>query len=101
MKLKDLPIFLLLMFTVVYSVAGNPADEIWSGAYFFVNYLTMFMLFKRENNKVNRIIGMSLSVSILIFIALKYFLHLNINREYTTVPLIISIIALYKLECRN
>jgi hypothetical protein len=100
MKFTDIPLFILLMFTLTYSLIGNPDDEVWSGAYFFVNYLTMFFLFRNEKSKINRLIGMALSLSILLFIILKYFFNFTYERYYTIVPFLICLIAIYKKENR-
>jgi hypothetical protein len=98
MKFTDIPLFILLMFTLTYSLVGNPNDEVWSGAYFFVNYLTMFFLFSNEKSKINRLIGMALSLSILLFIVLKYFFNFTYERYYTIIPFLICLIAIYKKE---
>lgn len=98
MTYRDIPLLILILFTLVYSLFGNPNNEIWSGMYFFVNYLTMFLLFKNEKNKINRITGMSLSISIIIFIILKYFFKFGCERYYTIIPFLISIFYIYKKE---
>lgn len=100
MRFTDIPIFILLMFTLVYSISGNPENEIWSGCYFFVNYLTMYFLFKKEKSKVNRITGMALSISIIIFIILKYFVKFEYERYYTLIPFLISLYWIYKKETK-
>ena len=97
-KLSEIPILLLLVFTLVYSTIGDPSNKIWSGSYFFVNYLIMFLLFKTQKSKINRIAGMSLSVSILIFILVKYFTELNMERYFNFVTFITVLIVLYKKE---
>lgn len=101
MRLKDVPIFVFVMFTLAYSVVGNPDDEIWSGCYFIVNYLLMFSLFKNEKSKINRITGMSLSVSVIIFIILKYFILFDFERYYTLIPFLASSYWIYKKEVRK
>ncbi len=100
-NVRELPLILLLVFTLIYSTIGDPDNKYWSGAYFLVNYLTMLMLFKSYKSKTIRIIGISLSVSVLVFIVLKFFLHLDIDRIYTLVPFIICIWGLIKIDKRN
>lgn len=100
MLFRDFYIFLLLMFTLVYSIAGNPDSEIWSGGYFIVNYITMFCLFKNEKSKLNRIVGMALSVSILIFVVLKYFFNFEYERYYSLIPFLIVMYWIYKKEAK-
>lgn len=95
---KEIPLLLLLFFTLIYSVIGDPNNEIWSGAYFIVNYLTQLMLFWNYSNKTVRLIGISLTISILLYVVLKYFTQTNITRYYTIVPFLISLIGLIKLE---
>jgi hypothetical protein len=100
MKISEIPIFLFLMFTLVYSVIGNPDNEIWSGAYFFVNYLTMYLLFKNEKSKLNRVVGKALSISIIVFIVLKYFFNFTYERYYTLIPFLISLYWIFKRETK-
>lgn len=98
MKIKDTPLFILLMFTLVYATIGDSEVKEWSGAYFFVNYITMFWLFYKEKSRLNRIIGMALSISIILFIILKYFFEFEYDRVYTFVPFFVSLISIYILE---
>lgn len=97
-KYSEIPLFLFLVFTLIYATIGNPNNEIWSGSYFFVNYLTLFFLLKDYKNKIIRITGIALSISILLFIVSKFFLHLQIQRYYTIIPFTIALIAIVKLE---
>jgi len=99
-NIKEIPLFVLLGFTVVYMCLGNPESEIWSGSYFVVNYLILMLLFHSHKNRIIRIVGISLSISILIFIVLKFFLSLNIEnlRIYNLVPFSIALIGLLILE---
>jgi D-alanyl-lipoteichoic acid acyltransferase DltB (MBOAT superfamily) len=97
-KQNEIPLYILLTFSIIYSLFGNPDNVWWSGCYFIVNYLTMLLLFSGHKNKIIRIVGMALSISIIIFILLKYFFGLNIGRLYSIVPLLISIFGIYKLE---
>jgi len=101
MRLNDIPIFIFIMFTLTYSVIGNPDNEIWSGCYFFVNYLMMFSLFKKEKSKINRITGMALSLSILIFIVLRYLFNFEYERYYTLIPFFISLYWIFKKEVKK
>ena len=100
-KINEIPLLVLMSFTLIYAVIGNPNNELWSGAYFFVNYITMFWLFKSHNSKLVQLIGISLSISILIFISLKYFFKCEFERYYTIVPFIICLIAVYKIQRRK
>ena len=101
MKLQDIPVFLFIMFTLTYSIIGNPDNEVWSGCYFLVNYLLMFSLFKNEKSKVNRITGMALSVSIIIFIILRYLCNFAYERYYTLIPFFISLCWIFKREVKK
>jgi hypothetical protein len=98
---KELPIFLLMAFTLVYATIGNPNNEIWSGLYFIANYLTLFFLFNSQKSKIIRIFGIALSISILIFIMLKFFIKIECERYYTMIPFTICLIAIIKLENRK
>lgn len=100
-RIQEIPIIILMIFTLIYATIGNPNNEIWSGLYFTVNYLTMLVLFYSYKYKTIRIIGISLSISMLIFIVLKYFLDLKIERYYTMIPFLICLIGIIKLEKRN
>lgn len=98
MKKDEIVLIVLMLFTLVYSTIGNPDSEFWSGLYFFVNYATLYALFKSHKSKIIRLIGISLSLSILVFIVIKFFLHLNIERYYTLVPFTICLIGLILIE---
>lgn len=95
---RELPLFALMMFTIIYAIFGEPTSRIWSGLYFFVNYLTLLKLFQIYNNKVIRYFGMSISVMMLVFILIKYFLNIDINREFSIIPFMICLITLIKLD---
>jgi hypothetical protein len=99
-NIKEIPLFGLLGFTIVYMCLGSPENEIWSGLYFIVNYLILMILFHSHKNKIIRIVGISLSISILIFIVLKFFLSLNVEylRIYNFIPFSIALIGLLTLE---
>lgn len=100
MKIQEVPLFILLMFTLVYSISGDPDNRIWSGTYFLVNYITMFLLFINERSKLNRVVGMALSISILIFIILKFFFNFSYERYYTLIPFFVSLYWIYKREVK-
>ena len=89
-----------MLFTLIYATIGNPNSEIWSTAYFVVNYLTLLLLFKNHKSKLVRLIGTSLSISVLIFIVLKYFCTFEIQRFFTIIPFGICIFGFYKIEKR-
>lgn len=99
-KHSELPIFILMLFTLIYATIGDPNSELWSSAYFIVNYLTLLLLFKNHKSKLIRLIGISLSISILLFILLRYFCTFEIQRYYTIIPFGICIYGLYKIEKR-
>ncbi len=98
MKYSEIPLVVLMLFMLVYLAIGDPDNEIWSGLFFIVNYATQFMLFKDHKSKIIRIGGISLSVSILIFIVLKYFLVLKIESYYSMIPFTICLITLIRYD---
>lgn len=100
MRIRDFYIFALLVFTLVYSIVGNPDSEIWSGGYFIVNYVTMLFLFNNEKSKLNRVVGMALSISILIFVILKYFFKFEYERYYSLIPFLIALYWIYRRETK-
>lgn len=101
MKAKELPLLLLITFTLVYSVIGNADSEIWTCAYFLVHYTTLFLLFKHHNSKIIRITGISLSVSSIVYIILN-FSGLNSYKElFTLIPFTICLISLILLDKKN
>lgn len=97
-KIQEIPLLILMCFTLVYATIGNPDSPIWSGLYFFTNYLTLLFLYKGHKSKTVRLVGISLSISILIFIALKYLVGLQIERYYTLVTFLICLVGIIKLE---
>lgn len=100
-KLSETPLLLLLIFTLVYAVIGDPSNNLWSGFYFVINYSILLMLFFQNKSRLIRKIGISLSVSLLIFSFMKFFMEWNYDREYNIVPFIISIVGIILIEKRN
>lgn len=98
MKYSEIPLITLMLFMLVYLAIGNPNNEIWSGLFFLVNYVTQLMLFKDHKSKVIRIGGISLTISILIFIIIKYFLGLKIESYFSMIPFTICLITLIRYE---
>lgn len=97
-KIEEIPLLILMTFTLVYLSIGNPESEIWSGWFFFTNYLTMLLLFRNNRSKKVRLVSILLSVSVLVFIVLRYFLKIQIERYYTLIPFAICIFGIFKFE---
>jgi len=100
-KAQEIPLFLFMVFTLIYATIGDPNNELWSGAYFIVNYITMLILFHNYKSKTIRIVGISLSISVLIFIIAKYFVGIQMERYYTLIPFTICLVGIIMLEKRN
>lgn len=100
-RIQELPLIGLMIFTLVYATIGDPASPIWSGAYFLVNYTILLVLFYGHKSKTIRIIGIALSVAMLIFITLKYFFGFKVERYYTMIPFLICLIGIIAIERRN
>lgn len=100
MKLEKLPIYILLMFTAVYMVADGSNSVIWNGLYFTSNYLILLLLFAQNRDSKIRLIGVSLSLAILIFIVLKFFISLEVEklRYFNAFTFLLIFAGLYKLE---
>lgn len=98
MKISEITLLSSMLFMLVYLAIGNPDDQVWSGLFFLVNYTTLLVLFKDYKNKIIRLGGISLNISILIYIVLKYFLHLEIESYYSFIPFTICLITLLRLE---
>lgn len=86
------------MFTMIYMLYGS--GKIWSGLYFIANYSIMFLLFLKDKDKWVRILGCSMSLCILLFSILKFFISLNEQYFYYFNIFTFSLIAFafYKLE---
>lgn len=99
MKIERIPIYALLMFTAVYMLFGKET-RIWNGLYFVVNYSILTLLFYEVKDKWVKILGCSLSFSILIFNILKFFILLDQEKLFYSniITFIIIAFALYKLE---
>lgn len=102
MKIDKIPIYILLFFTAVYMVFGNPENAIWSGIYFLSNYFILLILFLENKDKAVRLVGASLSVAILLFIVLKFFISLDTEklRYCNLITFTLVFIGLYKLESK-
>ena len=98
MKYSEVPLTLMMLFMLVYLTIGNPNSEVWSGLFFVVNYTTQLMLFQNHKSKIIRIGGISLTISILIFIVIKYFFNLKIESYYSLIPFTICLITLMRYE---
>lgn len=98
MKYSEVPLTLMMLFMLVYLTIGNPNNEIWSGLFFIVNYATQLILFKNHTSRIIRLGGISLTISILIFIVIKYFFNLKIENYYSLIPFTICLITLIRYE---
>lgn len=99
MKIEHVPISLLLMFTTIYMMFGKDTP-FWNGAFFVTNYAIMTLLFRQQKNKHIRNFGSSLSMTILLFAVLKFFISLSevyLNILNVIIFIIIAV-AFYKLE---
>ncbi len=99
MKIERVPIYLILMFTVVYMMFGKDTP-FWNGAYFVSIYTALTLLFFENTDKHTRNFGCALSITMLLFVVLKFFISLN--EEYlnilNVIIFILIAIAFYKLE---
>ncbi len=98
MMFKNFVILFLLFFTLIYASIGNPDDVYWSGSYFIVNYIVLFIMFSRENDKKVSFCGMALSTSIFIYVVLKYFFNIEIKRIFTLLIFVVSLISIIYIE---
>lgn len=99
MKIESLPIYLLLMFTVIYMMFAKDT-YFWNGAYFVSNYAIMALLFIENKNKHIRNLGTSLSLSMLLFSTLKFFISLDqeLLNYLNGIIFAFTAICFYKLE---
>ena len=99
MKLEKVSIYILLMFTMAYMMFGKDTP-FWNGAYFVSLYSILALLFYDQKDKHIRNLGTALSLSILLFVVLKFFISLNEELlTYLNVAIFILIaVAFYKLE---
>lgn len=99
MKVEKLPMYLLLMFTAVYMMFGKDTP-FWNGAFYVSNYAILALLFYEQKDKHIRNLGTSLSLSILLFAVLKFFISLNQELlDYLNVGIFLLIaVSFYKLE---
>ena len=82
MNIKNIILFILLIFTLVYSAIADPDNIYWSGSYFIVNYVILFTMFSREFDKKISYVGMALSSTILLYVLLKYLFNFEYHRLY-------------------
>lgn len=100
-EIEDLPLLGLMIFILVYSTVGDPESPTWSGLYFIAINITMLVLFSGHRTKIIRLIGISLSISVLIFVFVKYFTDYKIERWFTFIPFFICLIGICALEVRK
>lgn len=97
-KIKEFSLIGMIIFTLIYNTIGNPDSVIWSFSWFITNSITLLILFSNYNGcKLIKFTGISLSISVLIFIILKYICKFNIDREYSLIPFIICLIYFQKI----
>lgn len=99
MKIENLPIYILLTFTAVY-MAFAKNTPVWNGLFFTSNYLILSILFYKQKSKHVRNLGTALSLSILLFSVLKFFISLDQQYlDYLSIVIFALIaISFYKLE---
>lgn len=98
MRFKNFILLLLLFFTLIYASIGDPDNIYWSGAYFLVNYIVLFTMFSRERDNKVSYTGMALSISIFIYVVLKYFFNIEIQRIFTLILFVFSLISIIYIE---
>lgn len=77
---------------VYYSRAGS--SDSWSGAWFCVNSILLMYFFSKEKSQAVKIIGVSATLSVLIFCAAKFFFGFQGERIYTLIPFLIILAGL-------
>lgn len=99
MKIEHVPIYLLLMFTSIYMMFATNTP-FWNGSFFVSNYAIMTLLFRQQENKHIRNLGSALSITILLFSVLKFFISLSEDYlNYLNIVIFCLIaFAFYKLE---
>lgn len=99
MRIEKLPIYTLLMFTAVYMLFAENTP-FWNGAFFVSNYAILTLLFLQQRDKWIRILGTALSLCILLFSVLKFFISLDQEKLNYCNIITFGLIAfaLYKLE---
>lgn len=99
MKTEKIPIYTLLMFTAVYMLYAKNTP-IWNGLYFVSNYSILALLFYEQKDKWIKIIGCSISLCILVFSVLKFFISLSEEKlmYLNAFTFFIIALSLYKLE---
>jgi len=87
------------MFTAVYMVFGKDTP-FWNGSFFVSNYAILALLFYEQKDKHIRNLGTSLSLSILLFSVLKFFISLDQEFLIYLNSVIFALIAVsfYRLE---
>jgi hypothetical protein len=99
MKLESIPLYALLMFTSIYMMFASDTP-FWNGSFFVSNYAIMALLFFEQKDRHLSNLGTSLSLSILLFSVLKFFISLD--QELLTylngLIFLLIAVAFYKLE---
>ena len=98
MNLKNIILFILLAFTLLYATIGDPDNIYWSGAYFIVNYVILFTMFSREFDKKISYVGMALSATILLYVVLKYLFNFEYHRLYNLLVFGVALGAIIYIE---
>jgi hypothetical protein len=100
-KIEEFPFYFWLVFSMIYFSIGNSANQIWSGCYFCMNYILILWAFIVPKSKRIKIIGISLSFSLLMFSAIKFFICPEIERFCIFILFIMTILSNVCLQKRS
>lgn len=100
-RIQEIPLLLLLCFTLVYSTIGNPDNVIWSGLYFLVIHSTLLFLFCSYKSVLIRKIGIALNLTILFYISSKFIFKIDIFRTVNFLIFTICLLGIFLIEKRN
>jgi len=99
MKIEAIPLYILITFTCIYMMFAKDTP-FWNGAYFISNYFILTLLFYEQKDKHIRNLGCALSLSILLFSVLKFFISLDqeLLAYLNALIFVLIAVAFYKLE---
>ena len=97
-KLNEIPVFLYLVFMIIYLRAGDNNSAIWSGLWFAVNYIVLGVSALKYKSEIIQNVILSMSVTMFIYTVLKYIFSYDLEKIFVLILLVICIFVFYKLK---
>ncbi len=100
-KIEEIPFFLWMLFMTVYFAIGDPNNDTWIGSFYVANYTLIIWAFIVPKNNVIKNTGIFLSLLLILFAIIRFFLHLQIDRSCAVIFFLIAIIIQFYVQFKR